>query len=368
MEIWGYERPDGQVGIRNHLAIISTVECAKVVAQRIGDQFDGVQVFGRRTWCEWSEPMFNKLVALGRHPNVAAVLVVGLGCEYIEAPAVAQEIAKTGKPVESLVITDVGGTLKSIEAGSRIVGQLLQQMPHVRRVRLNVADLVVAMDCAGSDATSGLAANPSVGAASDLLVQGGGTVCFFNILEEIMGMGETLAARAIDDAVAAELRQLAPPGAPLRPNLGNIRGGLSTYREKAAGALSKAGTTPILGIVRTFQRPERPGLYLEVPVEGSFEGLSDPQCAMQMAACGAHIVVETTGVGTITGGVVSPVIKVCANPKTISTLGDDMDIDASQIMSGARTIQEVGVQIRDRILSVAAGELTKTEILGHFED
>jgi len=368
MEIWGYARPDGQIGIRNHIVVIYSVECAKVVACKIADQFAGIHVFGRRTGCDWSQPIFDKLVALGRHPNVAAVLVVGLGCEYMEAPLLAAEIAKSGKPSKSLVITEVGGTLKGVEAGSRIVKEMLKHVYQVPRVPIQIEELVVAMDCAGSDATSGLASNPAVGVAADLLVQAGGTVYFFNIYKELVGLADVLASRAANQEVADSLRQVVPDIKPPRPDLGNIRGGLTTYREKAAGALAKGGSTPIKGLVNTFQRPGEPGLYLEVLVPGSYEGTSDPQCAMQMAACGAHIVVETTGVGTVTGGVVAPVIKVCANPKTCARLADDMDIDASAIMTGAEDIQEVGERIRQEILAVAAGKQTRAEVLGHFED
>jgi altronate dehydratase len=236
---------------------------------------------------------------------------------------------------------------------------------------MTAEDLVVAVDCAGSDATSGLASNPAVGAAADMLIQAGGTVYFFNILEELVGLAHVLPSRAASRKVAEELRELAaeeierPESV---PSLGNVRGGLTTAREKAAGALAKAGGSSIRGVVRSFERPKEPGLYLEVPVPGSYEGLSDPQCAIQMAACGAHIVVETTGVGTVTGGVVSPVIKVCANPKTCALLADDIDVDASGIMIGDRDIQEVGEEIYREVLAVAVGKRTRSEVLGHLED
>ena len=368
MDILGYERPDGQIGIRNHLAVICTVECARVVAAKIASQFEGTQLFGRRTGCFWSGPMFDKLVALGKHPNVAAALVVGLGCEYIEAPDVAAEIAKSGKRVKHLVITESGGTLRSVEKGCRLIVDMMQEVDLTPRVAMEPADLVVAMDCAGSDATSGLASNPAVGAAADLLIDDDATVYFFNVEKELIAVGDILAARAVSEQVAEELRGVCPRDGAPAVNLGNRRGGITTYREKAAGALSKGGTTPIRGVIKTFCRPKEPGLYLEVMVPGSNEGECDPQCAMQMAACGAHIVVETTGVGTITGGVVAPVLKVCANPQTLSLLADDMDVDASPIMTGEKTVQQVGREVYEEILAVASGKRTRTEVLGHFED
>jgi altronate dehydratase large subunit len=280
----------------------------------------------------------------------------------------AEEIAQSGKPVKSLVITEEGGTLKSIESGSRMVKDMLQTMNQVPRAILTPADLVVAMDCAGSDATSGLASNPAVGVAADMLVEAGGTVYSFNVWKELLGLGEVLAERAANEEVAQQLkRECRDEGNPT-VNLGNQVGGITTYREKAVGALAKSGTHPIKGVVNTFDRPVEPGLYMQVFVEGSNEGESDPQCAMAMAASGAHIVVETTGVGTVTGGVVAPVIKVCANSKTIAMLGDDIDIDASPIMSGDKTVEQVGSQIYNEIIEVATGKQTCTELLGHFED
>jgi altronate dehydratase large subunit len=366
--ILAYRRPDGSLGIRNHVAVIYTVECAKVVAARITAQYPHTQLFGRRTGCFYSGPIRDKLVALGRHPNVAAALVVGLGCEYIDAEEVAAAIAETGKPTASLVIMRTGGTLRSLERGCQLLDGLVQAAHTAPRAPMAVSDLVVAMDCAGSDATSGLASNPAVGAAADLLVDQGATVYFFNIWKELIGVGDVLAARAVSAEVADALRAVCPDEGDPEVNYGNMQGGITTYREKAAGALAKGGTRPIQGVVDTFRRPERPGLYLEIPVADSSEGESDPQCAMQMAACGAHIVVETTGVGTITGGVVAPVLKVCANPDTLALLGDDMDVDASPILSGAKTVAQMGRTIYDEILAVAGGKRTRPEMLGHFED
>ena len=239
MDILGYVRPDGQMGIRDHLAVIYTVECAKVVAAKIAQQFPGAQLFGRRTGCMASQPMFDKLVALGRHPNVGAALVVGLGCEYIEAEAVAAAIAASGKPAESVVITRSGGTLRSVERGCRLVKGMLQAMGQAPRAPMAPADLVVAMDCAGSDATSGLASNPAVGNAADRLVAAGATIYFLNVWQELLGLGSVLAERAVNERVADDLRRECRAVGNPTINLGNQRGGITTYREKAAGALSK---------------------------------------------------------------------------------------------------------------------------------
>ena len=369
MEISGYKRSDGQIGIRNDIAVISTVVCARVVANKIARKTEGVQVFGRRSGCHESKPIFDKFVALGKHPNVAAVLVVGFGCERLEARDLAAEIATSGKPTRYLKIGEQGGTRKSISRGCRLIEELAQEIENVPRVKMPISDLVVAMDCAGSDATSGLASNPAVGAASDLLVKEGATVYCFNVEQELIGMDKEYIARAANKEVAQKLKQILPVGkkAP-EPSLGNVNGGITNAKEKAIGAFAKAGTAKLQGVVDTFQKPAKPGLYLEVMVPGSFEDFSDPQCAMQMAAAGAHIVVETTGVGTVTGSVVAVTVKVCANPKTCEMLGDDIDIDAGGIMTGEKSVSQVGKEIYDYVLQVAQGKLTRSEELDHFED
>ena len=368
MDILGFKRPNGQIGIRNHVAVIYSVACSKHIADRIAGQFQGTQVFGRRNDCAESKPMFDKMVALGQHQNIAAVLVVGLGCEYNDAPTLAAEISKCGKRTEFITITECGGTLKTINEGTRILRDILQEVDQIPRDTMSIKDLVVGVDCAGSDATSGLASNPALGVASDKIIQAGGTVYCFNVDHELVGMENEYVSRAANENVAKKLRKAIPNIKASSPSQGNINGGITTAKEKAIGAFAKAGSMPISGVVDSFDRPQKPGLYLEVMVPDSFEDYSDMQCAMQMAACGAHIVVETTGIGTVTGGVVAATMKVSANPKTCSMLGDDLDIDASSIMTGVSDIQDVGEQIYQEILTVAAGKKTKSEILGHFED
>jgi altronate dehydratase large subunit len=366
--ILGYQRPDGQVGIRNKVAVIYTVGCSKLVANRIAANFEDAQVFGRRNGCHEWNPLFQKFVALATHPNTASTLLVGLGCEFNDAPALMEAIRKHGRRAEYVQITECGGTIKTIEAGRKILQELIEEAKKVPRVSIKTSDLVVAMDCAGSDATSGLASNPATGVASDLLVEQGATVYCFNVDQELVGMEEAYVSRAANEKAANQLRAVMPHVDAPTPSKGNQDGGITTAREKAIGAFAKAGKSPFEGVVKTFEKPTKPGLYLEVMVPGSFEDYSDPQCAMNMAACGAHIVVETTGVGTVTGGVVAATMKVCANPKTCSMLGDEMDIDASAIMTGEKTIDEVGRELYEEILEIAGGKETRSEIFGHFED
>ncbi len=206
-KIVGYLRPDGQLGIRNHVAIIYTVGCSLVVATKLHNLFPaGTQLFGSPRGCHFKEPLFRKIVALGKHSSYAAVLIVGLGCEGIDAYTVAEEIAQSGKPVEAIKINEEGGDLKTIEKGSRILTRLLQHASLAERSEMSPADLIVGCECGGSDATSGLAANPVTGAAGDLLVEAGGTY-LHSEMTELMGCADVLAARAVNDEAAHDIRE-----------------------------------------------------------------------------------------------------------------------------------------------------------------
>jgi altronate dehydratase large subunit len=370
-KILGYQRPDGQVGIRNHVAIVYTNDCSKVTARQIAGIVPSAHVFGWPHGCHWSQDAFNKLVALGSHPNVGGVLVLGIGCERIRAADVAAAIAKTGKPTGWVNIEEIGGSIKAIEHGLRQFLKISRVASDAPRVELELKDLILAVDCAASDSTSGLASNPATGVAVDFHVDRGAKTYFLDVPEELIGCGDCLAARACSHTVAADLRRLAavaPDNPKIKPPYGNIRGGITTFREKAAGALAKSGTRPIQGVITDFKKPSEAGLYLVSAPPEAWTNDSDPQCVQIMAACGAHVVVETTGCGTVTGGVVAPVIKVCANPDTCQREPDNIDVDVSGIIKGTMSIVDAGHLIYNEVLAVAAGRLTYAEILGHLED
>lgn len=372
-EILGYLRPDGQIGIRNKVAIIFTVDCSKIVAERIHRLFpEQTQVFGIPRGCVFKPGAVNKIVALGKHSQYGGALVVGLTCEATEAYTVANRIAESGKPVEAIKIGDDGGDLKAIEKGSRIMLRLLQHTSLAERAKLMPADLIVGAECGGSDATSGIAANPAVGVAADMLIDAGGT--FMHSEEkELMGCGDVLAARAINAEVAHDIKSLIEKVEQecfaigrFGYGFGNRLGGLSSIEEKSYGALAKSGSRPLQGVLHTFQRPTRKGYWIQYgePDAVTFHG--DPDGLNQRMACGAHLNLFTTGCGSTTGSL-GPVIKVIANPHRRQLIEDNADIDASGIILGEQTIQEVGRAIYAEILAVAAGKLTKSEIHGHYE-
>ncbi|MFH1086552.1 MAG: UxaA family hydrolase, partial [Chloroflexota bacterium] len=240
MTILGYLRPDGQIGIRNKVAIIYSVHCSMYVAQKIQRLFpEHTQLFGYPGGCAMRDEPVNKIVALGKHSQFGAALVVGLGCEGAEAHGIAARIAESGKPAVAVKINEEGGDIKTVEKGSRLMLQLLQHTSVAPRVPLAPADLIVGAECGGSDATSGLASNPIVGAAADLLIEAGGTY-MHSETSELLGCADVLAARAVDAQAAADIR--AAIEAAERASFehgrfswgyGNILGGLTSIEEKS---------------------------------------------------------------------------------------------------------------------------------------
>lgn len=374
----GYVRPDGQVGIRNRLLVLFTVVCAEEVSRRIAYGLDDAVVAGWRD-CMVNPGAQRKMLRLAANPNIGAVLVMSLGCECTDAPEIAARIRETGKPVELVSIQAAGGTRSAIAHGVA-AGEAMQQAPVERRA-IGLDELIVGVECGGSDTTSGIAANPALGYAADRIIAAGGTV-IFEETNELLGCEAMLAQRAASPAVAAEIatairvaRDWGERTGQRAISAGNIEGGLTTIEEKSLGALCKAGSTPVVGVLHggEWERPQQPGLHLLAPYYVRDEGwtgggtISDPNGVTELAACGAHLVVFTTGRGTVTGSGVVPVIKVCGNPETYARMTENMDINAGAIITGERTIAEVGEHILERICATAAGSPTKAEELGHFE-
>jgi len=373
-KILGYLRPDGQLGIRNHVAIICSVACSLVVATKLHNLFPvGTQLFGIPL-CGLSEPHLHKALALAKHSSYAAALVVGMGCEGTEAYMVAEEIAKSGKPAEAIKINEEGGDLKTIEKGSRILTRLLKHASLAERAEMSPADLIVGQRCCCSDATSGMASNPVTGVAADLLIDAGGTYVHGETAE-LMGCADILAARAVNDKVADDIRETIveaerrcfESGA-FSWGYGNILGGVSSIEEKSYGALAKSGTKPLQGVLREFEPTPGKGYYIQIEQKEAytFGGGCAPEGVNQLAASGAHIVLFTTGCSSTDGGLV-PVIKVNANPHRRQLIEDHADFDATPIIRGEKTIRAMGEELYKEILAVAAGKMTKSEIYGHYE-
>lgn len=385
--IEGFRRADGRKGIRNHLLVTYTVECAHHVARRIADGFaadgfaaDGVsavEVVGF-PGCYPNAHAARVLEALCTHPNVGGALVVSLGCESFDANALVAAVRASGRWVAHLTIQDDGGTTATIARGRALVAEALVAIAEVERTTLRVSDLVVGTICGGSDSTSVLTANPAVGRAFDHLVADGAS-CIFEETGELIGCEESLRARGIDAATGDELAARVTKAARYYAELGhasiapgNLAGGLTTIEEKSVGAYAKSGSAPIKGVIEPGEQPVDGGLYLldvvpDGPVRFGYPNINDTTEVVELIACGAHVIVFTTGRGSVVGSVVSPVVKVCANPDTYAKLSDDMDVDAGRVLLGEATIDEVGTEIYRAVAEAASGMPTRSEALGHRE-
>ena len=369
----GYLRPDGRVGIRNHVLVLSSVGCANIVARRIADAVPGAVALENSKGCgqvgTGIEIMRRCLLNLPLNPNVFGTLVVGLGCETTRPYQIAETLrARSPKPLEVITIQDCGGTVKAQARGIELARKLVAQAAKACECELALRDLVVGTNCGGSDATSGLAANPVVGVLSDRVVAAGGTV-LMGETTELIGTEDILAARAATPAVASDILRIvhdledgfAQAGVDVRganPSPGNMAGGLSTLEEKALGGISKGGSTPIVQVVPYGAIPDAQGLVIMDTPGYDIESVSG------MAAGGAQVLVFTTGRGTPVGNPLIPVIKVTGNRETSQCMGDNVDFDASGVVEGSSTIAELGDAMFGLLEHVCDGGMTKAEELG----
>jgi altronate dehydratase large subunit len=374
--ILGYVRPDGKVGIRNHLLVMSTVICSGFVARRIADQVQGAVAIENPFGCGQLEPDLEitrrTLVNTAKNPNVGGVLVVGLGCEQIQADDLVREIEKTGKPVEKVVIQEEdGGTPAAIEKGVRLLRKMAEEVLSQRPEEVDISNLVLGVECGGSDATSGLASNPVVGYVADKIVDLGGTV-ILSETPEMIGAEDILASRAVSREVGERIVRTVRRWVELaasynvdlvgtQPAPGNIAGGISTIEEKSLGAIIKGGSRPIQGMVDYAEEVKGKGLWL-MDTPGY-----DIMSVVGMVAGGATLVIFTTGRGTPTGNPIAPVIKVTANPQTARKMRENIDFDASTVILGQETIEQAGERLFRLVIDVARGRPTKAELLGFRE-
>jgi altronate dehydratase large subunit len=375
----GYLRADGRKGIRNVLVVAYLVECAHHVAREIALPFRerGVHLIGF-PGCYPNAYALAMMEKLCTHPNVGGALLVSLGCEGFNRRQLAKVMETSGRPVGTLGIQDAGGTRKTIASGRDWVERALAQLNAQESVPMRTDELVVGTICGGSDATSGLTANPAMGVAFDLLVADGAAT-IFEETGELIGMEHLMAARAANAALGDELKRTVAKAAEYYATLGyasfapgNADGGLTTIEEKSLGAYAKSGQSRIAGIIKPGIAPPRKGLYLlDVVPDGEvrfgFPNINDNAEIAELIACGSHVILFSTGRGSVVGSAIAPVIKVCANPETWKRMSDDMDVDAGRILEGAATLPEVGREIYDLIGRVANGEPTKSESLGHQE-
>jgi altronate hydrolase len=375
----GYPRADGRKGIRNVVVVAYLVECAHHVARLIVNAFPGqpVHLIGF-PGCYPNEYADKIMRSVLTHPNVGAALLVSLGCESFDKGGVASAVADSGRPVHTVTIQDVGGTRSGVKQGVEWVQWAVEDLARQERVPMRADELVVATICGGSDSTSGITANPAVGAAFDQLI-GAGSACVFEETGELVGCEFHMKRRAVTPELGDEIVKTVEKASRYYTIMGhgsfapgNADGGLTTQEEKSLGAYAKSGASPISGILKPGDLPPTGGLYLlDVVPDGEprfgFPNISDNAEIVELIACGAHVTLFTTGRGSVVGSAISPVIKVCANPATYERLADDMDVNAGRILTGHASIAEVGTEIVDLIARVANGECTRSEELGHQE-
>ncbi len=370
MSFMGYARPNGLVGIRNYIGIISTVSCANDVAWWISQKVKGSAAFLHGQGCCQTKPDLDlaarTLISLGWNPNLAAVLVVSLGCESLSADSIANGIAQSGKPVETITIQRVGGASTAVARGSRLARSMLVNTSKLLRQEFDDSELILGVKCGASDTTSGLTANPAVGATCDLLIDKGGT-CIFGETTEFIGAEHILTRRAESPRVAARIREIVvrmekraiAMGSDMRggqPTRGNIAGGLTTIEEKSLGAIVKAGTRKIKGVYEYGERPDSKGLFI-IDTPGR-----EPEFLTALAAAGAQVIVFTTGLGAPQGFPFVPVIKVTGNPVTYKNLSEHIDVFIDSGYTAGFQAKQAGQALFSEVLGVASGKLTKAEI------
>ena len=386
----GILRADGSVATRNYIGVLTTVNCSAQVARMISEHFrmsgelkafpnvDGVVALTHKSGCaggeetEGNHVLRRTVAGYARHPNFAAVLIIGLGCESNQLPRlVAEEHLKTGPRLHTLVIQETGGTRKTVDAGIDYIRKLLPEANAVKRQTLPAKHLILGLQCGGSDGFSAITANPALGVAADLLVQNGGTA-ILSETPEIYGAEHMLLGRAVSQEVGHKLLDLlrwweiyAEKNAESldnNPSPGNKAGGLTTILEKSLGAAAKGGRSDLVDVYKYAEPITKRGfVFMDTPGY-------DPVSVTGQVAGGANMICFTTGRGSCFGCKPAPSLKLATNTPMYTRMADDMDINCGAILDGGASVEEMGRQIFELILKTASGQRSRSEQLGYGED
>ena len=377
MTFYGYRRPDGRVGVRNKVLILPTSVCASDMARIISQQVEGSVTFNNQQGCSQvavdQQLTMDVMAGYAANPNIYGTVLVSLGCENCQMDLVAEAIAeRTNKPMQRVIIQEAGGTLKAVEQAVRYAKQMVAEAGMVQREEFPISELIVGTECGGSDPTSGLAANPAIGAMSDLVVAAGGT-SILSETSEFIGAEHILARRAADKRVHDRIYEITTRfeehfhavGEDVRqgnPSPGNKAGGITTLEEKSLGCIHKGGHS-VINEVYDYGKQVK-----------SHEGLvimdtpgNDPASVAAMAAGGAQVVVFSSGRGSPIGSPIVPVVKITGNKITFANMEDNIDFNAAPLIYGERTVEELGQDLLRMVVETACGKQTKAESLGFTE-
>lgn len=373
MNFLGYKRPDGKVGIRNHILILPTCACSSETCRIVASQVHGAVSVINQNGCAQVEGDLEitkqVLAGIAANPNVYGTVLIGLGCENAQPNDMEALIrSKTNKPLQTLIIQEEGGTIATVKRGIEIALQMVEAATKLQREEFPISELIVGTNCGGSDPTSGLAANPVVGDLSDRLIDLGSTSILCETTEFI-GAEDILAQQAATPEIAQQIYDiikryedhLTNVGESLRngnPSPGNKVGGITTLEEKSLGCIHKGGHRPIVEVFDYAQSPTKKGLVI-MDTPGY-----DIASVTGVAAGGAQVMVFTTGRGTPTGNPIMPVIKITANYGTYQKMKDNMDFDASPVIRSEKTVELMGAELLQEVVEVANGKLVKAEVLG----
>lgn len=376
MTFYGYKRPDGRVGVRNKVLILPASVCASDTARIIAQQVEGAVTFNNQLGCSQvaSDQQYTMDVMAGyaANPNVYGTVVVSLGCENCQMDLVVKAIQeRTNKPIEQVIIQEVGGTLKAVDIGVRYAKAMVADASLLQKEEFPMSELIIGTECGGSDPTSGLAANVLIGEMSDRIVAEGGT-SILSETTEFIGAEHILARRAATPEVHDRIfeivhryeKALQLVGEEVRegnPSPGNKAGGITTLEEKSLGCIHKGGHTPVNAVYDYAKQVEAHQGLVIMDTPGN-----DPSSVAAMVAGGAQVIVFSSGRGTPTGNPLAPVIKITGNRITFAKMEDNIDVDASPIIYGG-DLKKLGDDFLKLVSEVASGRQTKAEALGFTE-
>ena len=377
MTFYGYRRPDGRVGVRNRVLILPASVCATDTARIIAQQVEGAISFNNQQGCSQVAPdqqfTMDVMAGYAANPNIYGTVVVSLGCENCQMDLVVKAIEeRTNKPLKQVIIQEVGGTLKAVEIAVRYAKEMVAEASMLQKEEFPLSELIVGTECGGSDPTSGLAANPAIGAMSDLVVQAGGT-SILSETSEFIGAEHILARRAINKEVYDRIYEITSRfeahfhavGEDVRqgnPSPSNKAGGITTLEEKSLGCIHKGGHSPINAVYDYAKQVESKQGLVIMDTPGN-----DPASVAAMVAGGAQVIVFSSGRGSPVGHPIAPVVKVTGNKITFANMEDNIDFCAAPLIYGEKTVEQLGTDLLNMVVETACGKQTKAEALGFTE-